>query len=67
MPTLTFSIGGEEHDITGKSSKEVVDMIKKEYNKKKEEKVEPQKKKKFKVKNKDWEGEDIYEAEFVVE
>jgi len=35
MPSLTFSIGGPEIDISNKSSKEVLDIIKKEYNKKK--------------------------------
>tara|TARA_R110001606_G_scaffold42528_1_gene113521 strand:- start:221 stop:547 length:327 start_codon:yes stop_codon:yes gene_type:complete len=31
MPTISFSIGGEEHDISNKSSKEVLDMVKTEY------------------------------------
>ena len=35
MPTISFSIGGEEHDISNKSSKEVLDMVKTEYKKKK--------------------------------
>jgi len=34
MPTILFSIGGEETDISGKSSKEVLDLVKKEYKKK---------------------------------
>ena len=37
MATLSFSIGGPEIDISNKSSKQVLDMVKKEYNKKKEE------------------------------
>ena len=48
MPTICFSIGGEEHDITNKSSNEVMTMIKAEYVKKKKKKI------KFKVKNIDW-------------
>jgi len=40
MPTWSFSIGGEKHDIAGKTSEQLMDMAKKEYNKKKEEKVE---------------------------
>ena len=35
MPTISFSIGGEEHDISGKSGKEVVAMVVKEIKKKK--------------------------------
>ena len=31
MPTISFSIGGEQHDITGLSGDEVVDMIKMNY------------------------------------
>ena len=42
MPTISYSIGGEKHDISGKSGKEVVKMVKAEYAK--------QKKIKFKVK-----------------
>jgi len=38
MPTISFSIGGPQMDISGKSSKEVLDLVKKEYNKKVEEK-----------------------------
>ena len=37
MPTISFSIGGEEHDISNKSSKEVLDMVKTEYKKKNKE------------------------------
>jgi hypothetical protein len=35
MPTISFSIGGEKHDISGKSGKEVVGMVVKEIKKKK--------------------------------
>ena len=42
MPTISYSIGGEEHDISGKSGEEVVKMVEAEYAK--------QKKIKFKVK-----------------
>ena len=38
MPTITFSIGGPQIDISGKSSEQVLDLVKKEYNKKVEEK-----------------------------
>ena len=31
MPTISFSIGGEQHDITGLSGDEVCDMIKMNY------------------------------------
>jgi len=31
MPTISFSIGGEQHDITGLNGDEVVDMIKQNY------------------------------------
>lgn len=31
MPTISFSIGGEQHDITGLTGDEVVDMIKTNY------------------------------------
>jgi len=27
MPTITFSIGGEEHDISGKSTSEIMNMV----------------------------------------
>jgi len=46
MPTILFSIGGEETDISGKSSKEVLDLVKKEYKKKVEEKEEEEEPKK---------------------
>ena len=35
MPTISYSIGGEKHDISGKSGKEVVAMVVKEIKKKK--------------------------------
>ena len=35
MPTISFSIGGEKHDISGKSGKEVVGLVVKEIKKKK--------------------------------
>ena len=35
MPTISYSIGGEKHDISGKSGKEVVKMVKAEYTKQK--------------------------------
>lgn len=35
MPTITFSIGGPEIDISGKSEKQIVELVKEEYNKKK--------------------------------
>jgi len=31
MPTISYSIGGEQHDITGLSGEEVMDMIKMNY------------------------------------
>ena len=43
MPSITFSIGGPSIDISNKSSDQVLDIIKKEYNK------EKSKKPKFKV------------------
>jgi len=52
MPTILFSIGGEETDISGKSSKEVLDLVKKEYKKKLGEKKKKKKKKKEKKKKK---------------
>ena len=35
MPTISYSIGGEKHDISGKSGEEVVKMVKAEYTKQK--------------------------------
>ena len=35
MPTISYSIGGEQHDISGKSGKEVVKMVEEEYAKQK--------------------------------
>tara|TARA_R110002126_G_scaffold50508_1_gene139057 strand:- start:407 stop:526 length:120 start_codon:yes stop_codon:yes gene_type:complete len=35
MPTISYSIGGEEHDISGKSGEEVVKMVEAEYAKQK--------------------------------
>ena len=35
MPTISFAIGGKQHDISGKSGKEVVAMVVKEIKKKK--------------------------------
>jgi hypothetical protein len=35
MSTISYSIGGEAHDISGKSGKEVVKMVKAEYAKQK--------------------------------
>ena len=50
MPTISYSIGGEKHDISGKSGEEVVKMVKAEYAK--------QKKIKFKVKKVEEEEEE---------
>ena len=44
MPTISYSIGGEQHDISGKSGKEVVKMVKEEYAKKKKIKFNIKKK-----------------------
>ena len=35
MPTISYSIGGEQHDISGKSGEEVVKMVEEEYAKQK--------------------------------
>lgn len=45
MPKISFSIGGPAIDISGKSSEQVLDLVKKEYNKKVEEKKKVVKKK----------------------
>ena len=45
MPTITFSIGGPEIDISGKSEKQIVELVKEEYNKKKKIKFIKKKKK----------------------